>query len=170
MIISVDAKKAFDQKNQHPFMIKVSESSRIQGPYLNLFYCFNFFFTVQLLNPFQILPPTVPHRIPLHCVSKRMSPSQAPLLWSLSLSIGRCIFPHRGQIKQSSAVYVLGASDQLVYAARLVGLCLRDLRGQAYLRLLVFLWGYRPHSVLLLKFLYCSEELSLRDLLIFTGS
>jgi hypothetical protein len=34
MIISLDAKKAFD-KIQHPFMIKVLERSGIQGPYLN---------------------------------------------------------------------------------------------------------------------------------------
>ena len=34
MIIS-DAEKAFD-KIQHPFMIKVLERSRIQGPYLNI--------------------------------------------------------------------------------------------------------------------------------------
>jgi hypothetical protein len=35
MIISLDAEKAFD-KIQHPFMIKVLERSRIQGPYLNI--------------------------------------------------------------------------------------------------------------------------------------
>jgi hypothetical protein len=35
MNISLDAEKAFD-KIQHPFMIKVLERSRIQGPYLNL--------------------------------------------------------------------------------------------------------------------------------------
>ena len=35
MIISLDAKKAFD-KIQHPFMIKVLERSGIQGPYLNI--------------------------------------------------------------------------------------------------------------------------------------
>jgi hypothetical protein len=35
MIISLDAKKAFD-KIQHPFMIKVLERSGIQGPYLNM--------------------------------------------------------------------------------------------------------------------------------------
>jgi hypothetical protein len=34
VIISLDAKKAFD-KIQHPFMIKVLERSGIQGPYLN---------------------------------------------------------------------------------------------------------------------------------------
>ena len=35
MIITLDAEKAFD-KIQHPFMIKVLERSRIQGPYLNI--------------------------------------------------------------------------------------------------------------------------------------
>jgi hypothetical protein len=35
MIISLDAEKAFD-KIQHPFMIKILESSGIQGPYLNM--------------------------------------------------------------------------------------------------------------------------------------
>jgi hypothetical protein len=35
MIISLDAKKAFD-KFKHPFMIKVLKRSGIQGPYLNI--------------------------------------------------------------------------------------------------------------------------------------
>jgi hypothetical protein len=35
MIISLDAEKASD-KIQHPFMIKVLERSRIQGPCLNI--------------------------------------------------------------------------------------------------------------------------------------
>jgi hypothetical protein len=35
MTISLDDEKAFD-KIQHPFMIKVSERSGIQGPYLNI--------------------------------------------------------------------------------------------------------------------------------------
>jgi hypothetical protein len=35
MIISLDAEKAFD-KIQHPFMIKVLERSKIQGPYINM--------------------------------------------------------------------------------------------------------------------------------------
>jgi hypothetical protein len=35
MIISSDAEKAFD-KIQHPFMIKVSGRSGIQGPYINI--------------------------------------------------------------------------------------------------------------------------------------
>jgi hypothetical protein len=35
MIISLDAKKSFD-KIQPPFLIKVSERSGIQGPYINI--------------------------------------------------------------------------------------------------------------------------------------
>ena len=35
MIISLDVEKAID-KIQHPFMIKVLERSRIQGPYLKI--------------------------------------------------------------------------------------------------------------------------------------
>jgi hypothetical protein len=35
MIISLDAEKAFD-KIQHPFILKVLETSGIQGPYLNI--------------------------------------------------------------------------------------------------------------------------------------
>ena len=35
MNLSLDAEKAFD-KIQHPFMIKLLERSRIQGPYLNM--------------------------------------------------------------------------------------------------------------------------------------
>ena len=35
MVISLDAEKAFD-KIQHPFMLKVVESTGIQGPHLNI--------------------------------------------------------------------------------------------------------------------------------------
>ena len=35
MVISLDAKKAFNTI-QHPFMLKVLEKTRIQGPYLNI--------------------------------------------------------------------------------------------------------------------------------------
>jgi hypothetical protein len=41
MIISLDTEKAFD-KIQHPFMLKILETSGIQGPYLNIIkaiYC-----------------------------------------------------------------------------------------------------------------------------------
>ena len=57
-------------------------------------------------------------------------PHQAsPLPGASSLSRVRCIFSHWGQARQFSAVYVLEALDQLVYAAWLLGQCLRDLRG-----------------------------------------
>ena len=55
-----------------------------------------------------------------------------------------CIFFHWGQARQSSAVYVLGVSDQLVYAAWLVTQSLRDLGNPGLLRLLVFSWGCPP--------------------------
>ena len=35
MVISLDAKKAFD-KIQHTFMLKVLERTGVQGPYLNI--------------------------------------------------------------------------------------------------------------------------------------
>jgi hypothetical protein len=35
MIIAIGAEKAFDEI-QHPFMLKILERSRIQGPYLNI--------------------------------------------------------------------------------------------------------------------------------------
>ena len=35
MIISIDAKKAFD-KIQHPFMIKILQKAGIEGTYLNI--------------------------------------------------------------------------------------------------------------------------------------
>jgi hypothetical protein len=35
MIISLDAKKAFD-KIEHPFLLKVLERSGVQGPYLDI--------------------------------------------------------------------------------------------------------------------------------------
>jgi hypothetical protein len=41
----------------------------------------------------------------------------------------RCIFFHWGQIRQSSAIYVLRASYQVVYAAGLVAQCLSNLGG-----------------------------------------
>ena len=49
---------------------------------------------------------------------------------------------------QRSAVYVLGASYQLVYAALLVVQYLRDLGGPGDLRLLVLLQGHPPTQIL----------------------
>ena len=36
MIISIDAEKAFEKKNQHPFMIKTLKKAGIEGTYLNI--------------------------------------------------------------------------------------------------------------------------------------
>ena len=56
----------------------------------------------------------------------------------------RCIISEWSQTQQSSAVYVLVVSYQLVYAACLVFQCLRDLGGLDYLRQPVFLQGRHP--------------------------
>jgi hypothetical protein len=78
-------------------------------------------------------------------VSKRMSPrmyhqtSKHPGV-SILLRV-RCIFSDKTQTLQSSAVYVLGASYQLMYAW-LVVQCMRDLKGPGKLRLLVLLQGH----------------------------
>jgi hypothetical protein len=60
----------------------------------------------------------------------------------------RCILSHWGQTRKSSAVYVSGASHQLVYAAWLVAQSLRDVRGPGLLRLLVLLWGHPDPQLL----------------------
>lgn len=44
------------------------------------------------------------------------------------LSRVKCFFPHWGQIRQSSVIYVPEALDLLVYVVRLVTHCLRDLK------------------------------------------
>lgn len=69
----------------------------------------------------------------------RMSPPWTPE--ASNFVRGRFLFFHWGQNRQSSVVYVLGASYQLVDAAWLVAQNLRDLKGPSLLRLLVFLWG-----------------------------
>jgi len=51
----------------------------------------------------------------------------------------RGMFSHWGRVKQSSAVYMSGALDQLVYVAWLVAQCVRDLSGPCYLRLAMVL-------------------------------
>jgi hypothetical protein len=87
-----------------------------------------FFFYSPVIAPLPVPPPTVPHPIPpLTHVSKKMSRSSSPkpqpdlpTPWVLK---------HWEQTRQSSAVYVLGTSDQLVHAACLVPQWLRDLRG-----------------------------------------
>jgi hypothetical protein len=67
-------------------------------------------------------------------LSPRGCPHPSPHLTSKlpgasSLLRVRCIISEWTQTQQSSTVCVLGASYQLVYAACLVGKCLRDLRG-----------------------------------------
>ena len=69
----------------------------------------------------------------------RMSPPWTPE--ASNFVRGRFLFFHWGQNRQSSVVYVLGASYQLMHAAWLVAQNLRDLKGPSLLRLLVFLWG-----------------------------
>jgi hypothetical protein len=54
------------------------------------------------------------------------------------------IFFNCVQTQQSSAVYVLGALNELGSTAWLVAQCLRDLRCLRYLRLLVLLQGCLP--------------------------
>lgn len=87
--------------------------------------------------------PTVPpHPTPPH-------PDRPSLLSGFSsLMRVRCVFFYWDQTSQSSAVYVLGALYQLMYAAWLVAQNLRDLRGFGYLRLLFYLWGCPPPQLL----------------------
>ena len=56
-------------------------------------------------------------------------PTRPPYTLGPQVPWVRCIFSHWGPTKQSSAVYVLEALDQLMYAAWLVSQCLRDHRG-----------------------------------------
>jgi hypothetical protein len=86
----------------------------------------------KFLIPFFLPTPTLPYSRPPHSLEPQVSPT----VW--------CFFSHWGQTRQSSAIYVLGAFDQLGYAAWLVAQCLRDLRGPDWLRMLVFLWGCPP--------------------------
>ena len=51
----------------------------------------------------------------------------------------RCTFSHWCKTRHSSAAYVLGASNHLVFAAWLVAQCLRDPGSPGQLRLLFFL-------------------------------
>jgi hypothetical protein len=90
---------------------------------------FNLLFYSPEFIPLLAHPLTVPHPTPFPSVSKWMSPPLHPTgpPHSLnSLSRVRCIFSYRVQTQKSSVVYVLGASYQLVYAARLVVQYLRD--------------------------------------------
>jgi hypothetical protein len=92
-----------------------------------------------LVFPPDILPPPHPHlRSPRECPNPLPQPHHAsPLPEASSLSRVRCMFSDWGQNCQFSAIYVLEASYQLLYAAWLVDQCLRDLRGPDQL-ILVF--------------------------------
>jgi hypothetical protein len=97
------------------------------------------FFYNPVIFPLPVCPLSSPHSKPPppssypNSFSKRMSlpplPSHqtSPLPGASSLSRVRCIFSHWGQTRESSAVYVSGASYQLVNADMLVARYLRDL-------------------------------------------
>ena len=76
-----------------------------------------------MLPPLLVSPPRVPHAIPL--------PSQASpsLGYQDSTGLGTSSPSGARQRSHSSATCALGALGQLVYAARLVAHCLRDLKG-----------------------------------------
>ena len=78
------------------------------------------FFNPFLQSRFYPPPCLPPDRSPFHnspaLVSKRMSPLASLLPRASCLSMVKCIFFHWAQIRQISAVYVLWASYQLVYA------------------------------------------------------
>ena len=87
-------------------------------PLLSAFWLF--------LIPF--LQPSLQENVPTYLpLPYQMSP--LPGASGLSRVRIRYIFSHWGQTRQSSAVNVLGASYQLVYAAWVVAQCLRDLGG-----------------------------------------
>jgi hypothetical protein len=116
-----------------------------------LLLLFKFFYTIVII-PLLVHPSTLPHSISPSPSPKDVPtplPPHLPTPWGSSLLRVGCIFSHWGQTIQSSALYVLGTSYQLVYAAWLVAQCLRDLRGPELLKLLVFLWGHLPLQLLL---------------------
>ena len=101
-------------------------------------FIFNLFFMSSCYPP-----PGLPSS---HSSSKRMPPPHIhlpptpvglPIPWGLSLSRVRWGLYHWDQTRQSSDVYVSGASYQVVYAAWLVAQCLRDVRGPSS-------WDYWP--------------------------
>jgi hypothetical protein len=93
------------------------------------YYQYYLYFCSSVVAHFLVPPPTVPHFIsptrfapsPTHCSQDYQ------LYGASSLFRVRCFFSWT-QTCQSYAVYVLGASHQLVYAAWLVAQCLQDLR------------------------------------------
>ena len=97
-------------------------------------FIYHLSYTPYFICPIPIHPPTAPHPTPPpHPLSPRGCPNPPPHLTSKlpgasSLLRARCIISDWTQTQQSSAVYVLGALYQLVYAAWLVVQSLRDLR------------------------------------------
>jgi hypothetical protein len=99
--------------------------------YIYSFFLFNLPFYTPDFTPFSVLPPNVQYPIPPpFSLSLQDCPHSQPhqaSKFSEASSLLRCIFSEWTQTLQSSAVYVLGTSYQLVYAAWLVVQCLRNL-------------------------------------------
>jgi hypothetical protein len=89
---------------------------------LSLTYICFYFFTPSWSALPQFLIPFIPPSLSLQ---EDVPPNHQASRLPGALSLSRV---RRDQTRQSSAVYVLGASYQLVYAAWLVAQCLRDLR------------------------------------------
>ena len=90
--------------------------------FIYLFIYFILFIYNPVIAPLMVCPPRVPHPIPpLTPISKRMLPSLrlARLLHSLGpqVSLGLGTSSPLRETSQSSVVYVLGISDQLLHAA-----------------------------------------------------
>ena len=106
---------------------------KISAPHTHYIHFFkNGIFNLQSSHGPLPSPPfhsSSPHSsVPLSPRGCSSHPQAFPLPGASSLLRIRHIFSHWGQTRQSSAVYVLGASYQLVHAAWLVAYCLRDLR------------------------------------------
>jgi len=91
-----------------------------QQTVLYLYNFFIYFYTVSL----PVHPPTVPHSIPSSW-SPSVSPRGCPQPTKPLNSLGP---PVLQRVRQSSAVYMLEASSQVVYADKLLIQCLRDFR------------------------------------------
>jgi hypothetical protein len=118
-----------------------------------VFYYFLIFSYSPDFIPHSVYPPTVPHRTPSPLSPRgylHFPPSHqtSPLPGAPSLLRVRCIFSYWVQTQQSSVVYALGPSYQVLYDAWLVVQCLRDSRGLGELRLLVFLQSYHLPQLL----------------------
>ena len=85
MIISLDAKKAFDII-QHPFMIKLLERARLQGTYLNIIKAINSKPTANIKLNSEKLPA-----IPLKSGTRQGSPLSLYLFNIVLEVLGRAI-------------------------------------------------------------------------------